>query len=562
MKKKNKKEINQEEQSAIIHQEEENNDVIEQEDTKSEKEAKKAEKKALKEAKKLEKKALKEAKKAKKIEEKNNEVKLTFKEKCSLSIRRKWLVNRTRTLFLILILVLAYIALNIGIINVNLPKIDLTESKVYSLSEESKVSIEKLNQDVKIYTYGFEETSTQIDLLKQYNRVNEKITYEILTEEKNLEMIKENNLQSGYYVMIFESGNSKKVVDSSEFYTYDYTTGEELDITEQSITNAIMSLSVENKPKIYFTQGHQEYTLEEELTVLQLYLENESFETENINLATVEAVPEDCAVLAIMSPATDLYDIERDMILNYISEGGKIYFSFEPMPGVVDFPNIRTVLSQYGVSFENGQIIELSSSQALQASPNVFKPRISMVSPITQDIAKSGGEIWLAYSARLKFESDETLSNLNIVKEELLSSTDESIFIPDLSTDIQAAIETAEKGSSTIATKLTKTIESGENTVESSIILTANGSFISNYIVDSLSANFPLSYIGNNKDFAINCMANLAEREGLTIRKAVTSNTYIPTNLQMVIVLIIIFVVPVIIIIVGLVVWVYRRKRK
>ena len=146
---------------------------------------------------------------------------------------------------------------------------------------------EKVNQEVKIYVYGYEEDSQLIKFLKKYNKVNEKITYEILTEETNLEKIKENDLQEGYYVLIFESGEARKVVDAStEFSTVDYTTSQSIDTTEQTITNSILSLMIENKPKVYFTTGHKEFDLTTELTVLETYLQNESFLVENVNFST------------------------------------------------------------------------------------------------------------------------------------------------------------------------------------------------------------------------------------------------------------------------------------
>ena len=325
-----------------------------------------------------------------------------------------------RTFLLILILFLAYIALNLIISTLDLPEIDVTKNKVYSLSEDSKKAIEKVNQEVKIYTYGYEEESQLIKFLKKYNKVNDKITYEILTEANNLEKIKENELKEGYFVLIFESGEAKKVVDAStEFATYDYTTGQQIDTTEQTITNAILSLLVENKPKVYFTEGHNELSISQELTVLNTYLQNESFEVANINLATQTGIPEDCDILAIMSPGIDLYDVERDMILNYIANGGEIYISLDPVQQGVEFPNIKTVLSQFGVSVQNGQIIELAENQSIPAYPNVFKSQLSTTNPITQDIYTSNGVMWLAYCARLQFENEETLKEYELYKNDI-----------------------------------------------------------------------------------------------------------------------------------------------
>ena len=188
------------------------------------------------------------------MEKNDNKVKLS--ERFILSLRRKWLVNGTKTFLIIAILVAAYIALNLWTNKLDLPELDVTENKIYTLSDASKKAIENINQDVKMYAYGFDENDSLIRLLKQYNKINPKITYEILTEENNYELIKENELQEGYHILIIESGDSKKVIDASyEFYTYDYTTFQEVDTTEQTITNSILALNAENKPKVYWKRN-------------------------------------------------------------------------------------------------------------------------------------------------------------------------------------------------------------------------------------------------------------------------------------------------------------------
>lgn len=506
-------------------------------------------------------------------EKKNNENKVKFGEKLSLGIRKKWLVNGSKTLLIVAILFAAYIALNLWVDTLDLPQIDVTQNKIYTISETTKKAIADIDQDVKIYAYGFEENGQLIKLLKQYNKVNSKINYEILTEESNYAMVQENGLSDGYTVLIFESGDSRKVVDaSSEFSSYDYTTGQSIDTTEQTITNSILSLLTENKPKIYFTTGHQEYDLNTELVVLSAYLQNEAFEISTVDLATQGKVPDDCDVLAMMSPATDIMDVERDAIINYINKGGNIYYSTDVLQEDVAMPNIQAVLDQYGVSVENGYILELKDGKALSNYPNIFNPEVSSTSDITADIY-TDSKIWLAFSARLKFKTDEELENLNVTKEDLMKSSDEAIFVTNLSEDAKEAANSAEKGESIISSMLTKTLDntavadesekSAEEKKDSTLIIVASGSFITNYKVSQLNANAPLSNLASNKDFVINAMAKLGEKDNrITIRKDMASSTYTPTEFQNNVVLGIIFGVPIFIILVGIFIWRGRNKRK
>lgn len=493
--------------------------------------------------------------------EKNNKVK--FSEKISLKLRKKWLVDRTKTILIVAILIAAYFALNLGIAQADLPKIDVTENKIYTLSDASKDAIKNINQEIKIYVYGFEEDTSLIDLLKQYNKTNNKITYEIFDEESNYSMVQEYELSEGYYRLILKSEDSEKQVDpSSEFVTYDYTTYEQIDVTEQVITNSILGLTQENKPKIYFLQGHEEFS-SDELAVLNSFLQNEAYEVSTLNLVTNGTVPEDCNVLAILSPNKDFVESEVTAIKDYINKGGEIYFSMDTLNEGVTLPNVQSILDEYGVSVENGYIVENTSGQGVSQYPYIFMPQASSSHKITADIY-TDSYMTLMYSSRLKFKTDEELSNMNIEKEILLTSTDKASFVTDLSSDINVAISKAEKGTSDIAAVVTKTIsqENEEETKTSKLVIVATGNFITDYL-SPLSSDYPLSYMGSNKDFVINSMAYLAERENtLTIRKDMSSSTYTATESQNRVVVAIIFIVPVVIILIGIIIGHYRKKRK
>ncbi len=489
-----------------------------------------------------------------------------FSEKFSLNFRRKWLVNRTKLFLVIIILFSAYIALNLWATNTSLPKIDITENKIYSLSDTSKKVLANINQEVKIYVYGFSEKSTLFDLLKKYNKANNKIVYETLTEENNLEMVQKYGLQNGYGVLILKSGEAEKVIDSSELTTYDYTTYQNVDITEQTLTNSILSLTEENKPKIYFVQGHEEFG-ENALATLINSLKSEAFQIETINLATAGAVPDDCDILAIMSPNKDFFEVEVAPIKDYINKGGEIYFSMDSVSESLSLPNIQSILNEYGVSVQNGYIVEGDSTKAFSKNPCIFVPEVSSTNRITRDIY-TDSIMWLAYSARLKFQSDEELQKLNVSKEILLNSSEKSAFITDLSSDLNTAIQNAEIGKCDIGAILTKTLPNsteGDNTDSqtSKLAILATGSFISDYKISALNSDTPLSRLDSNKDFVINTMSFIGDKDNfITIRKDYAGTTYQATVIQLLIVIAIVILVPLFIIIFGIMVWAYRQRRK
>ena len=170
--------------------------------------------------------------------------KKSFTETIALMVRSRWLSNTAQTIAIVVILLAAFIGINLYVQSLELEPIDVTKNKIYTLSDASKDVIKNVNKDVKIYLYGIEEDSTLADFIKQYTKVNNHITSEILTEKSNLEKVQKYELTSGYEIIIIECGDASKLIDSSyELYSYDYTTGQEVDQTEQVLTNSILALS-------------------------------------------------------------------------------------------------------------------------------------------------------------------------------------------------------------------------------------------------------------------------------------------------------------------------------
>lgn len=519
-------------------------------------------------------------------EQEKTEIK--FSEKFSLKMRKIFISSRWLTLLLVLVLIGAFVGLNVWVNTLELPEIDVTANKIYTLSETSKKALESIDQEIKLYLFGIEEENSVVGLVKQYCEANDKISYEMLSSESNLEKVQEFELEDGYPIVVVESGNSKKIIDTrSEFTSYDYTTYAQIDTTEQTLTNSILSLGTENKPKVYFVQGHEEFAIsteegmQAELGVLSTYLKNEAFDISNINLITTGSVPDDCNVLAIISPTTDFLENEANAVIDYIGKGGNLFVTQDVVSQSATFPNLQKILDIYGVSFENGYIFETNSNYMAANYPYVFIPQISSTNEITADIA-TDSRIWLAYSQKLNFKSDEELQNLKVTKEELLGTTENAMFITDFSTNLANATSTAQTGHFTVSALMTKTIaegseeqatEEGEEAnpeeksdkIESKMVIAGNGRFFADYIVEELDRQYPISYIESNKDFAINSIAYLSEKENtLTIRKDMSGTSYVftATENQNRVVLTIIFTIPIVIILVGILIWRHRKKRK
>lgn len=505
------------------------------------------------------------------IKEKNNKGKTKFSEKLSLLFRKKMFVGTVQTWIIALLLVAIYVVIAYGINNLDLPDFDLTANKLYSISDESAEAVKTIDQDITIYYFGFDEKSVVVELLKKYTDINDKIKVTELTPESNLDLATEYNLvgesASGYQVLIVVSGDHKRLVDSTEFYTYDYTTGQQVDTTEQVMTNTLLRLAEGNQPNVYFVTGHEEFSRDNGLVYLDTLFEFEVLQAQNLNIAT-QGIPDDCDVLVFASPRSDLLDSEVQAVTDYINKGGDLYIGFDTLASNVSLANFQKILDMYGAKVVNGYLVEENSDYAVNGYPYIFNPHIDYLDAVTKELYTSGKLMWLIYPQAIQYESDEKLNELNVTKTSLLFTSDEAKLITNLSENPAQDMAGATQAQYDIAARLTKRldpnkIEDSSDENLSNLILVGTSTMASDYTVEVINPSAPLVALGGNKDFVLNAFNNLAGNENIvSIRKDMGSATYTPTDKQNNIVLTIIFAVPVIIIISGVIIYVYRRKRK
>ena len=161
-------------------------------------------------------------------------------------LKSKWLQNTGKTAILIAIIVIIFLGITLIVKKIDPKDIDLTEEKLYSLTEESKEKIASLPDTDKfeIYMFDFKEDNAVVDLVKQYARVNKNIHLQVIEKtEDRPDLAGYYNVESGYYTIVITMGDKHKSYTSYDLSTYDYNTGMSIDITEERLTNGIIALS-------------------------------------------------------------------------------------------------------------------------------------------------------------------------------------------------------------------------------------------------------------------------------------------------------------------------------
>ena len=548
--------MNSEEKNINKEQTEKNEKIekVEKEKTKKEKKTKEEKKQAKEEKKKIK----EEKKKAKKEKKETN--------KFVQTVKRKWLIDGSRTLSLVLLILAAFLGINTGMKVLDLTPIDLTQEKLYTLTDESKERVKDIDKDVHLYFVGYPEDNADLALAKQYKDANEKIVAEAVDAESRPDLVEKYGIQdTGSSGIIVECGERSKVLTSSDLVTYDSTTYETISIAEEKLTSAIISVTTDDIPKVYFLEGYSNFTLDYNMYYLNIYLENEITEVDTLNILSTGKVPDDCDTLVITSPSQDFSNEAKTAIIDYINRGGNILWLNAAMSVSADLPNVNEVLALYGVNpFEVGVIGETDSSRMVANSPDLVIPNLGS-SKITEDIYNDG--IIFKYPTKINI-NENGLEDLKVVETDLVTTSEGAYFRTDFNNSSATAAEGEETGSFVLGAELEKTIteaneETGTSAVTSKLIIYGENYFISDYPLTQDSQYPAIQVSTYNKDLVLNSLAYLSDREeDITARKSTGTVTYTATEQQDTIVRIIIFSVPAIIILVGIIVWQKRRRKK
>lgn len=492
--------------------------------------------------------------KKKKQEEKENK-KLS---KVGEALKKKWLINGTKTIILVAMVIAIYIGINILLEKVVLPEIDCTENKIYSLSRESRDKLKNLEKDIEIIVINYSYDPSVINFTERYVEINNHIKIEKIDDlSARADLMQAYSLNPTDSMIVVKAGENEKTLRDSDLYTYDYSTYDQINITEEAITNAIIDVTTEEKSKIYFMSNNAMYNIQYFSTIMEA-MEKEANEVDTVDILANGGVPEDCDTLVITTLKQDITEQERDKIIAYIKNGGKLLLMCGPNISGVDLTNFQKVLDEYGITIDKGVVFEGNSKNMVSGYPD-FIIEQTQSNSLTQKLNMTM-DICLIDTAKITFK-EEKLEELKVEKEALITTTEQAFVRKNLTqTSPTRTAEDGEPEVCTVAAIATKTIEEGKT---SKLIIYADELFAMDMQVQINGYPTTTVSLRHNKDLILNSIAYLNEREDtMTIRKNYDTVKYTVTEQQNVIILTIIFVLPVVIIIAGIIIWQMRRRKK
>lgn len=280
----------------------------------------------------------------------------------------------------IVLAILAAVNLLASVLPKRLTQYDISQSRLYSITSNTKVVVNALEKDATIYwiVQSDKEDDVIENLLDKYDSLSEHIevvkknpdVYPTFAEQYTSQQVENNSL-------IVECGERSRFIDYNDIYLsgadiMSYSNDMSFD-GEGAVTSAIDYVVTEELPQMYVLEGHGEAELSE---VFREQIEKENIETVTFSLLNEDTVPEAADCVLIYAPASDISTEEKDILAEYAAEGGKLMVLAGPAEeGTLE--NLYSLLSDYGVEAEEGIVVEADREHFAFQAPYVLLPDIN-----------------------------------------------------------------------------------------------------------------------------------------------------------------------------------------
>ena len=458
-----------------------------------------------------------------------------------------------------MIVVMCAICVVVNLVVTALPakytSIDCSATRLYSLTNDTKDRVSKLDEDITIYVLNSKKSKdAKIDeTINRYKELSSHIKVKYVDPVTSPKFYQDyTDTTPTTNSLIIESKNRSKVIDYNDIYEYDsssyyYGYQSQSSITgydaEGQITSAIeyVTMDADELPVIYQITGHNETEIGSNF---QSVVSKANANLKSLELFNEEKVPEDATAIIINSPTVDFNEEDAQKVIDYLNGGGKALivgcYAYND-----ELANFNKILSAYNVSFKTGVIAENDSSKYYQ-NPLYLLPTVE-TTDYTSDA--TDGYVFLAGSCAINYPEDTD----DVTYTKLLSTSDSAVLKKDWKNITTSKAEDADENG-----PFTTGLAVNDSSTGASIVV-----FGTPYVVDDSYDN---AVSGNNADMFKDVITSMTGNVELAssvipVKDYTLSNITINTLQAVVTGLIIMVAVPILLIIIGIVVWAMRRKK-
>lgn len=266
-------------------------------------------------------------------------------------------------------------------------EIDLTKEGVYTLSEQTTGVLQRLSTPVKVFAFftsSEREYGMVEDTLRRYAVVGKNFTYEMVNVANRPDLVERYALQqTGPRIVVVAGANDTRVKE----------------ISEESLTNAIVQVTQGAAKAVYFLTGHGERDIGDEREAKGMKLTADAVKADGYEVKTLSfaeaggavapgtavnldapnpvkptvSVPADASVLVIAGPRAKMLEPEVAALSAYLDRGGRLIVMLDPDSD----GGLGGLLAQYKITLHNDLVVDTSPVNQLLgygAAGAILKP--------------------------------------------------------------------------------------------------------------------------------------------------------------------------------------------
>lgn len=197
-------------------------------------------------------------------------------------------------------------------------KIDLTQNKLHTLSDQTVKLIKGLTKPVKAVLYAkLQQREQSRALLDNYKGLNPKFEVEYVDPDKEPTRTKQAGIKKAGTLQLIVGPRDSKVEEPNE----------------EKLTNALIKLLKEKSPTACAVTGHGEKSFSsqeaEGYENAKKALADQAYEVKDINLVQENKVPETCDALMIIGPSKAFFPQEVKVLTDYLDGGGRMLIALD-----------------------------------------------------------------------------------------------------------------------------------------------------------------------------------------------------------------------------------------
>ncbi len=273
---------------------------------------------------------------------------------------------------------------------------DWTSTRIYSLSEQTRKIVAGLKSPVRVtvfMTSGARLFQPVRELLSRYQALSPKIEVEYVDPTRNVAraeaLLKEFGVRQN--TVVFRSGDRKKYVEEDKLADFDFAAAQmggtptiKAFKGEEAFTSAILAVSEEKQPKIVFTQGHNEASLESAERGRGYSEAKQLLERDNMTVATWSSLGKDdlpagTDVVVVAGPRTAFLAPESGALEKHLAGGGHALVMLDPvLPGAGSPPadlGFGGLLGKYGIRLGDDIVVDPANALPMVGAETVLANR-------------------------------------------------------------------------------------------------------------------------------------------------------------------------------------------